>query len=317
MPAVTTTRRTSARRKSSSTQLNKTPATVYQVTAVPNTPLEDSQYTLACSLLHQPTTPSENSNKDPVWSYYMSHEHMDIVKDALTHGQQSFTAFMSTSMLSSDSAASNTHRLAALQCRLMLAEQNLYDQSPNVPQVNDFYHTVEDDLASMVVWRSAVDTSTRHSSTQHRHILDQQPSPLILPPTTTTNRSSVDAMDVEKDDLSETAHSESEQFTDTIPGIGSVRHLIHAIDSPPSHLLSLNPSSTATRLMALLNEVKSKTTSPGSTSKFASDDRVGQEELYEMCDKILDELRLYKEHSFPFLNKVNKRDAPDYYIGGF
>ena len=28
---------------------------------------------------------------------------------------------------------------------------------------------------------------------------------------------------------------------------------------------------------------------------------------------MLEQLKNYKEHSFPFLTKVNKRDAPDYY----
>ncbi|GAA5801474.1 hypothetical protein HPULCUR_006922 [Helicostylum pulchrum] len=48
-------------------------------------------------------------------------------------------------------------------------------------------------------------------------------------------------------------------------------------------------------------------------SKWANDDRVGQEELYEACEKVLTDLKNYTEHSTPFLNKVNKREAPDYF----
>ncbi|KAI8980411.1 hypothetical protein BDB01DRAFT_796328 [Pilobolus umbonatus] len=48
-------------------------------------------------------------------------------------------------------------------------------------------------------------------------------------------------------------------------------------------------------------------------SKWANDDRMGQEELYEACEKVLIELKNYTEHSTPFLNKVNKREAPDYF----
>ncbi|KAI8636118.1 hypothetical protein BD408DRAFT_426659 [Parasitella parasitica] len=48
-------------------------------------------------------------------------------------------------------------------------------------------------------------------------------------------------------------------------------------------------------------------------SKWANDDRVGQEELYEACEKVLIDLKNYTEHSTPFLNKVNKREAPDYF----
>ena len=47
----------------------------------------------------------------------------------------------------------------------------------------------------------------------------------------------------------------------------------------------------------------------------SNDDRVGQEELYEACEKVLTDLKNYTEHSTPFLNKVNKREAPDYFDG--
>lgn len=46
--------------------------------------------------------------------------------------------------------------------------------------------------------------------------------------------------------------------------------------------------------------------------KWANDERVGQEELYEACEKVLLDLRGYTEHSTPFLNKVSKREAPNY-----
>ncbi|EGV66889.1 hypothetical protein CANTEDRAFT_117718 [Yamadazyma tenuis ATCC 10573] len=46
--------------------------------------------------------------------------------------------------------------------------------------------------------------------------------------------------------------------------------------------------------------------------KWANDDRVGQEELYDACEKVILELRSYTEHSTPFLNKVSKREAPNY-----
>lgn len=48
-------------------------------------------------------------------------------------------------------------------------------------------------------------------------------------------------------------------------------------------------------------------------SKWANEDKVGQEDLYEACEKVLTDLKNYTEHSTPFLSKVNKRDAPDYY----
>ncbi|KAI8984540.1 hypothetical protein BDF20DRAFT_394859 [Mycotypha africana] len=48
-------------------------------------------------------------------------------------------------------------------------------------------------------------------------------------------------------------------------------------------------------------------------SKWANDDRPGQEELYEACEKVLNDLKNFTEHSTPFLNKVSKREAPDYF----
>ncbi|KAI9259782.1 hypothetical protein EDC94DRAFT_612072 [Helicostylum pulchrum] len=47
-------------------------------------------------------------------------------------------------------------------------------------------------------------------------------------------------------------------------------------------------------------------------SKWANDDKIGQEDLYEACEKVLTDLKNYTEHSTPFLSKVNKREAPDY-----
>lgn len=47
-------------------------------------------------------------------------------------------------------------------------------------------------------------------------------------------------------------------------------------------------------------------------SKWANDERIGQEELYEACERVLLDLRGYTEHLTPFLNKVLKREAPNY-----
>lgn len=50
-----------------------------------------------------------------------------------------------------------------------------------------------------------------------------------------------------------------------------------------------------------------------SRSKWASDSRIGQEELYDAAERVLSELKDYKECSGPFLIKVNRREYPDYY----
>ncbi|RUS22446.1 LOW QUALITY PROTEIN: hypothetical protein BC937DRAFT_89120 [Endogone sp. FLAS-F59071] len=66
-------------------------------------------------------------------------------------------------------------------------------------------------------------------------------------------------------------------------------------------------SLTDRELRNLLSDVKPH------RSKWANEEKVGQEELYEACEKVLLDLKNYTEHSTPFLNKVNKREAPDYF----
>jgi transcriptional activator SPT7 len=61
------------------------------------------------------------------------------------------------------------------------------------------------------------------------------------------------------------------------------------------------------QLRKLIGEVRKN------RSKWASEDKIGQEELYESAERVLQELKAMTEHSGPFLNRVNKREAPDYY----
>lgn len=68
-------------------------------------------------------------------------------------------------------------------------------------------------------------------------------------------------------------------------------------------------SASESELRALMTEVRKN------RSKWASTEKVGQEELYEAAEKVLNELKAVTEHSGPFLNKVNKRDAPGYHDG--
>ena len=64
-------------------------------------------------------------------------------------------------------------------------------------------------------------------------------------------------------------------------------------------------------LRSLMSEVRKN------RSKWASEDKIGQEELYEATEKVLSELKAMTEHSTAFLTRVNKRDAPDYYNSEF
>jgi transcriptional activator SPT7 len=82
----------------------------------------------------------------------------------------------------------------------------------------------------------------------------------------------------------------------------TLKHLIARIDLKRGQVRA-----TDGELRSLMNEVRKN------RSKWASEENVGQEELYEALEKVLSELKAHTEYSTPFLNRVNKRDAPDYY----
>ncbi|KAJ2617906.1 Transcriptional activator spt7 [Coemansia sp. RSA 1365] len=60
-------------------------------------------------------------------------------------------------------------------------------------------------------------------------------------------------------------------------------------------------------LSSLLSEVRPK------RSKWANERRVGQAELYEALEHVLQELRSMGDVAAPFLSQVKRKDAPDYY----
>ncbi|KAF1843834.1 uncharacterized protein K460DRAFT_316644 [Cucurbitaria berberidis CBS 394.84] len=81
----------------------------------------------------------------------------------------------------------------------------------------------------------------------------------------------------------------------------TLKHLISRIDAQRDRV-----HATDAQLRSLISEVRKN------RSKWANEDRVGQEELYESMEKVLMELKA-GEHAHPFLQRVNKREAPDYY----
>ena len=81
----------------------------------------------------------------------------------------------------------------------------------------------------------------------------------------------------------------------------TLKNLIWMIDTHREKVKATDPE-----LRALMSEVRKN------RSKWASEEKVGQEELYEAAEKVLNELRGMTEHSGPFLTKVNKKEAPDY-----
>ncbi|EKD15006.1 uncharacterized protein L3040_003796 [Drepanopeziza brunnea f. sp. 'multigermtubi'] len=82
----------------------------------------------------------------------------------------------------------------------------------------------------------------------------------------------------------------------------TLKHLINRID-----LKRHQVQASDAELRSLINEVRKN------RSKWASEEHVNQEELYEAAEKILGDLKARTEFSTPFLTRVNKRDAPDYY----
>lgn len=82
----------------------------------------------------------------------------------------------------------------------------------------------------------------------------------------------------------------------------TLKNLIARIDAK-RHMVNAND----TQLRTLISEVRK------GRSKWASEEKVGQEELYEAAEKVLMELKAMTEWSTPFLQRVNKRDAQDYF----
>ena len=81
----------------------------------------------------------------------------------------------------------------------------------------------------------------------------------------------------------------------------TLKNLIRRIDEKRDLV-----DATDLELRSLMSEVRKN------RSKWASEEKIGQEELYESLDKVLSELKGHTEHSTHFLNKVNKKEAPDY-----
>lgn len=86
----------------------------------------------------------------------------------------------------------------------------------------------------------------------------------------------------------------------------TLKHLIARIDAQREKV-----KVSDMELRNLMSEVRKN------RSKWANEDKIGQEELYEAAEKVVLELRAHTEHSTMFLNRVNKRDAPDYFTSKY
>ena len=81
----------------------------------------------------------------------------------------------------------------------------------------------------------------------------------------------------------------------------ALKNLIRVIDSSRDRV-----PATDSELRTLFSDVRK------GRGKWASEEKVGQEELYEAAETVLNQLRGSTEHSGPFLTRVNKKEAPDY-----
>ena len=82
----------------------------------------------------------------------------------------------------------------------------------------------------------------------------------------------------------------------------ALKNLIRVIDSSRDRV-----PATDSELRTLFNDVRK------GRGKWASEEKIGQEELYEAAETVLNTLRGSTEHSGPFLAKVSRREAPDYH----
>ena len=83
----------------------------------------------------------------------------------------------------------------------------------------------------------------------------------------------------------------------------SLKHLLSQIDSKRDALIL-----TDVELRKLLSDVRKNR----SNSKWASDELIGREELYEALESMLKKITADK-NAYPFLAKVRRMVAPDYY----
>ncbi|PQE14446.1 Transcriptional activator spt7 protein [Rutstroemia sp. NJR-2017a BBW] len=83
----------------------------------------------------------------------------------------------------------------------------------------------------------------------------------------------------------------------------TLKHLIARIDQSRDKVLASDAE-----LRTLINEVRKN------RSKWASEENVNQEELYEAAEKVLMELKAMTEYSAPFLVRVNKLSIYIFYM---
>ncbi|KAJ1675740.1 Transcriptional activator spt7 [Spiromyces aspiralis] len=86
--------------------------------------------------------------------------------------------------------------------------------------------------------------------------------------------------------------------------LGSITNMKNLASFIDEHRDSVDLSTR--ELTSLLSEIRPRKT------KWSSEERIGQEELYPALENVINELKGMGEIAYPFLNPVKKREAPDY-----
>lgn len=183
------------------------------------------------------------------------------------------------SLLPQSSTISSTHGKSVEDVRKRLQEERQAAEEEAKEQFNTFFYTLENDKRAML-------------EQQKLDELDRQIENETSGEGGAAGQNNAAAAQQQGSLSSANLGATSLMLKHLLARIDSKRHLVHAQDS---------------QLRRLISEVRKN------RSKWASEDKIGQEELYEAAERVLQELKAMTENSSPFLQKVNKREAPDYY----
>ncbi|TPX36352.1 hypothetical protein SmJEL517_g01577 [Synchytrium microbalum] len=142
--------------------------------------------------------------------------------------------------------------------------------------IDDMYYTLEYNLEVMEGYEALKDRAVLEASIEEKVPVRNEPTPILrkaAPP------------------------PKAAPVVDVHDSIKYLHELIaKVVDEPKSQ-----------ELQSLLHKVRP------SKSKWASTERLGQEDLYEACEMVLNELKGYTDHSTPFMKPVSKKEAWNYY----
>ncbi|XBW38150.1 hypothetical protein QEN19_003746 [Hanseniaspora menglaensis] len=215
---------------------------------------------------------------------------------------------------------------------LLLTEKLSNDKKKMVARFNKIYHTVEDDKTTVLGKLQLEEAEKRMENKQRkrkRFDFEEEEDDDEDDDGYKEDEGGDDLKDsniATKDFVEKNANKEvtNETSLNFISGLADIntkkkKKKLKTIDDSTesdlqiSHLLSTIEANRS-KLQLTDQELKKLLVDVQKTgSKWASDQKIGQEELYEACEKVLNQLRTYGSYCQPFMNKVSKREAPNYY----